>query len=1167
MPNRYLFSILFAGLMTAAQTAGAQCTTSAGGFNANTAFSCEGSGFSVNHNGNHVLDGNDILVFVAYVGSTPNAGTVFASSATENFDWQPAFLVNSPFKVAAVAGNNAGGAVDWNDPCISISAPVTVTYFTAPVLNVPPSVTLTCSVTSVVLNASSNQQNLAYGWSNGSTTPSIIIQQPGTYTVTVTNAGGCSATATALVAQDIVPPGADAGPDATLTCALTSVVLQGSSFTSGVVFMWTGLNGFTSTQQNPLVSLPGTYTLIVTNVVNGCTSTDQVNVLADVASPLVSAGTDQGMPCGGGTATLGAVGSPGAVFSWSGPAGFVSNIQNPVISVPGTYTVTVTGANGCTATDDVTVYPGPLISPQNFTVTSVTCNGLNNGAISLTTLPAGAVLPATYQWSGPGGFTSTQENITGLPAGVYSLTLTDATGCGYFAPAVIVIQPAPLTVSGVDINPPCQGPGSGSISVSIAGGTPPYLFAWSTGATGPSIGNLGPGVYTVTVTDALGCTGVSQALSVTIPPALTVSVQLADSHCGNNGSILLTPGIPNSILTFQWTGPNGFTANTPFITDLAEGTYTVIVTDMASGCSATYTYHILNLSDACGFLEGYVVQDTADNCLADAGEPGLAGWLMRAESPAGTFYSLTGADGRYLIGVPLGTYAVTAILPNNLWELCTAGNPVTLDMVNDTIDGGDFPVKKNQNCPALSVHIGTNILRRCFSNNYYYIDYCNDGTAPAENAYILLTLDPFLTPLSASVPYTNLGNNVLRFNIGDVGIGDCGNFSLKVQVSCNAALGQTHCTEAHIYPDSTCLPANAQWSGASLNMTSQCDVDSVRFFIQNVGTGNMTSAVDYIVVEDAVMLMSGQIQLDAGEQVTLSFPANGSTWYVAVDQVPFHPGNSQPSLSVEGCSPTTSFSTGFVSQFPVDDADPWIDIDCTANIGSYDPNDKQGFPVGYGAAHYIRPGTPIEYLIRFQNTGTDTAFNIRVVDTLAAWLDPATIQPGPASHPYRFDLSGRGIATFVFDNILLPDSNANQAASNGFVKFSILPRADAPLETVIENNAAIYFDFNEPVITNTVFHRLGENFIVGTWQPHEPGAEVQVTPNPFADEATLEVKGLRKNAPLQLQVFDSQGTVVREMETPGTFFTLKKGNWPAGVYFFVIRQEGKLVGSGKLAAK
>jgi len=147
----------------------------------------------------------------------------------------------------------------------------------------------------------------------------------------------------------------------------------------------------------------------------------------------------------------------------------------------------------------------------------------------------------------------------------------------------------------------------------------------------------------------------------------------------------------------------------------------------------------------------------------------------------------------------------------------------------------------------------------------------------------------------------------------------------------------------------------------------------------------------------------------------------------------------------------------------------------------------------------------------------------------------------------------------------LPDSNVNQVASNGFVKFSILPRADAPLETVIENDAAIFFDFNDPVITNTTFHRLGENFILHGWHPYVPGADVSVAPNPFSDAAVLTVKGLPDNAPLQLRIFDLRGMPVGELESDSAVFNLKKGNWPAGVYLFQVAQNGQLVGSGKLS--
>ena len=413
-----------------------------------------------------------------------------------------------------------------------------------------------------------------------------------------------------------------------------------------------------------------------------------------------------------------------------------------------------------------------------------------------------------------------------------------------------------------------------------------------------------------------------------------------------------------------------------------------------------------------------------------------------------------------------------------------------------------------------------------------------------------------------------MGNNLLRFEVGDLDVAQCGFFYLQVQVSCQAALGQTHCTEARIYPNGNCVPPDQNWSGASLRVTSRCNPDSVRFNIKNVGQADMQSASDYIVVEDAVMLMQAPFQLASGDSTVVSVPANGSTWRVEVTQAPFHPGLSAPALSVEGCSNTSSFSTGFVTQFPNDEADPWVDIDCTQNTGSYDPNDKQGFPVGYGTEHYIRPGTELEYLIRFQNTGTDTAFTVRIADTLSLWLDPASIRPGVSSHPYTFNLTGHGIAEFLFENILLPDSNVNQIGSNGFVKFSIYPKADAPLESLIENAAAIYFDFNEPVITNTTYHRLGENFmLVGAWQPQRPEYRVSVSPNPFSGTARLEVTGLTSGQPLHLQIIDLQGVIIHEETASGPVITLQKSGLPTGMYLFKLDQKGVLIGSGKLVVR
>ena len=1170
---RYTLLLLLSGLFAGTYTAHAQCTTNAGTISGGGLL-CEGSPFSINNHGNETLDANDVLIFVAYTGGIPNAATVLATSTDVNFVYQSSFLANSPFQVAAVAGNASGGSVDWDDPCLSVSPPVTVAYLAPPQINTTGGV-LNCMTVFVQLVATANQQNCMYLWSNNANTPNTIVQQPGPYCVTVTNPAGCTATECVTVEQDVVIPLASA-QGGVLTCNTPSVTLDASGSSQGpdFTYQWSGpgISPANQNQLSPVVNVVGSYTLIVTNVTNGCTSSLVVDVTG-APLPVADAGPDTGIPCGGGQVTLDASGGPNpVVFAWSGPNGFTSAVENPIVSVSGTYTVTVTDVTtGCTATDAATVFPGPAIPPQDFIVTNAACQGVSNGSISLT-MSVGQS-PYNFAWTGPSGFSASTEDITGLAPGQYSLVATDNSGCSYYAN--VVVGQTTQIVATAQIQQPTNCLNSGMITVNITGGTPPYLVTWSIngvpGPTGPVIQIVAPaaGVYTATITDANGCTAFLPPIVITQPPQIFISIEELTNFCDN--AVLqanVFGGIPP--YAYLWNGPNNFTSVHPIINIPAgnDGLYTVTITD-AMGCSQSITYSFVFASGSCTYISGHVVRDNSENCIADAGEPTLGGWLVQAANATDTLYGVTNAAGEYLIGVPPGDYTVTAIKPNNLWELCPAGPPVSVTVVGDTVFGGDIPVKKVADCPALTVSIGTNLLRRCFSNNFYFVEYCNEGTAPAEDAYVLVTLDPLISPVFSSIPYSDLGNNVLRFNVGDLDPGDCGFFNVQVMVSCNAVLGQTHCTEAHIFPDSTCLPNDPQWSGASLKVTSLCDGDSVRFFIQNIGTGDMNGPVDYVIIEDAVMLMQAAVgPLASGATAPpIAVPANGSTWQIIVDQVAFHPGNSAPSLAVEGCTNNFAFSTGFVTQFPNDDADPWIDIDCTPNIGSYDPNDKQGFPVGYGPTHYIRPGTELEYLIRFQNTGTDTAFTVRVVDTLSAWLDPTTIRPGAGSHAYTFDLTGAGVASFLFENILLPDSNVNQAGSNGFVKFSIRPKADAPLETVIENDAAIYFDFNDPVITNTTFHRLGENFILSAWRPFVPGAEVKVSPNPFGDAANLEVKGLKNAASLRLRVFDAQGMPVREMESAGAVFRVQRTDWPAGVYFFQVWQEGRMVGTGKMVVK
>jgi uncharacterized repeat protein (TIGR01451 family) len=477
-----------------------------------------------------------------------------------------------------------------------------------------------------------------------------------------------------------------------------------------------------------------------------------------------------------------------------------------------------------------------------------------------------------------------------------------------------------------------------------------------------------------------------------------------------------------------------------------------------------------------GSVQGQVFMDTDNDCLFDLGEDGKQNWKVKFENGTSTFYRSTDTNGNYSISLPEGVFEVSLILPNDdLWESCVLSQTITVD--NTTNETVDFPVQPLLDCALMSVDLSTPMLRRCFNSNYH-VKYCNEGTVSATGAYVEIEFDDFLTLQSSTIPWTTVNGNTYTFPVGDVETGQCGEFSVQVLVSCNAVLGQTHCTSAHIFPDAPCVPT-ALWDGSNLEITGACDGDSVRFEIINIGD-DMAEPLEFIVIEDDMIhLTSDPILLSSQQSINLAVPANGSTWRVEMPETPYNPYGTFTTEAIEGCGTNSggSFSLGFVTQFPLDEQSLAIDVDCQENIGSFDPNDKTGYPKGFCAAHYIRADQDIEYKIRFQNTGTDTAFNIIIIDTLSNFLSPASVRPGSSSHPYEFELLGEGVVKFSFPSAMLPDSNINEPASHGFVKFTVSPQPNIPMGAVIENYAAIYFDFNDPVYTNTYRHTVGDDFV------------------------------------------------------------------------------------------
>ncbi|MEM9824348.1 MAG: hypothetical protein AAF985_24900, partial [Bacteroidota bacterium] len=507
-------------------------------------------------------------------------------------------------------------------------------------------------------------------------------------------------------------------------------------------------------------------------------------------------------------------------------------------------------------------------------------------------------------------------------------------------------------------------------------------------------------------------------------------------------------------------------------------------------------------------IKGQVYLDANENCSLDTLEDGLTDWTVQLHSLGTntTYETTTDLAGNYefIICPEDSLFDLQLLYPFNYSGTC----PTTYSF---NLGGGDTMITVNlpvqlSDCPLMSVDVSSGAIRPCLNSNYY-VNYRNLSTQTIEMAEVQIVLDPYMTFVDSDQTYLPPMGDTIIFPIGDLPSATHGSFSLTIALDCEVEMGQTHCVEARIFPDSICPPSSSSWSGASVALESTCDNDSLKVMIKNIGEGNMQAARNYIVIEDVLMREEGNFQLSSGMDKLLSFPANGATWHISAEQVPHHPGLNQPLLTIEGCGGINN--PGQALSFPQNDADLFVSIDCQQNVNSFDPNDKLVFPQGVGDNHLVEANTDLSYKIRFQNTGTAPALKVVVIDTLSAWLDASTVQPGTSSHDYTFERLEGGILRFTFDDINLPDSTQNEAESHGFVKFRIKQKLDNPIGIVIDNSAAIYFDFNAPIITNNTFVTIGEElYEVTTSAQHLKLSEgvIEVFPNPAKSQVNILFK-------------------------------------------------------------
>lgn len=563
-------------------------------------------------------------------------------------------------------------------------------------------------------------------------------------------------------------------------------------------------------------------------------------------------------------------------------------------------------------------------------------------------------------------------------------------------------------------------------------------------------------------------------------------------------------------------------------------------------------------------LSGRVFWDQNSNCTNDPEEtetPPI--FMVKAAGSAGeTFYHFVQSlDGTYEMTVTEGQYALSVLpLSGNaaLWTTCDTPL-VTVSGLNQTVSVPDIALQSSTVCPVLDVSISGGLLRRC-TTTMYTVEYCNYGNQLATDAELDITFDTTLVFESSDLPVSSQTINSLHYELGDVQPGDCAFFRIFMHVPCAASvnIGQVLCAEAHIYPDTLCraAPTNV-WDGSNLEVSALCTGAEAEFKIANTGN-DMSDATDYVIIEDQIILMTGHIQLNGAADSVISIPnPAGHSYYLRTHQRPGHPVGGDPSAALNACGGNSG--PNLALQLPFENASPAIAKHCDEIIGSFDPNDKRGFPLGWKDEHYLEVGQPIDYMIRFQNTGNDTAFLVVVRDTLSELLDLGSIRPGASSHPYELEIEGNALK-FIFNNILLPDSTVNEPGSHGFVRFQINPRGDLPLGALVENSAAIYFDYNEPVVTNTYFHTIGLPLIsVGVETPREANSlGMRVMPNPFGEETLLQIDDSSADSQFLLFLYDAQGRPLRAEQFFGSEYVFQRKNLPSGYFFYqLMRSDGK----------
>ncbi len=911
-------------------------------------------------------------------------------------------------------------------------------------------------------------------------------------------------------------------------CPSLTGTLSASSF-SGTpgpfTYNWTNMNTGLSYLGNNIPAPVGTYSLIATDQITGCSvqiSDTATTISQQSGINLTYSSTSAN--CTNGTANVVASGGM-APYSYLWNTGANTTSINNLTQ--GVYTATVTDAQGCVNNANWGTYVQQAVNiSMNPSVTNATCIQNNGSAIMFA---SGGMPPYSYLWSN--GVTS--QSITGVAGGnYYNVIATDANGCTGQGGAYINIS-TPINVTYTASASVCTAP-TGSAGLTINGGTTPYTIVWSTyptSSTGISVTNLPAGQYAFTVTDAVGCvrTGV-----VVIPSASTLNANLNVTAVvcpATVGSVLSNVSGTNAPFTYSWS--NGSTASQ--LSNVALGYYSCVITD-AVGCSLT---RHANLHSTSPINVGLTSTPASCKYTADGSVLAIANG---GTSPY--IYSWNNAQtGATASGLAYGYYSVYVTDANG----CTSYNNHTYVGYNATNNScyctitGKVYADANSNCTIDGGENGIhNIMIHCSGVGYAFTDANGNYSFQVPTGTYTLTESvnttyplalcqnnaqvQTVTASSGCVSTVNFANNVLP--IHDLHIITTSNlppipgnpYNQRVIIENNGTL---------------------QESGIQIGYVNDGQLGA---FTQNP---NLLTQVDAINFPNHYSVQTGFTSLAPGtsDEIYLN--------YYTPTNIPLGTLVNFFDSTAHAAPINTTWLTDYT---------PWNNVQNYQRtvVASYDPNFKEVSPQGVGSQGYIASKDSLfSYVIHFQNEGTYFAQNISVVDTLDADLDWTTLHPGYSDHNYTTTVSENGVITFKFANINLPwKSQYGDLMSSGLVSYTIKRKRNVAQGTEFKNTAAIYFDYNDPIITNTTVNTLNDLMTSVEENAILDNSDVVLYPNPAADNLSITINSKGTNEGL-VTILDIAGKILSShdvsLETGKNVIRENTSDLSSGIYFVQVK--------------